>query len=140
MQSFLFSGEGMKKLPQFVRCLISSVFSACVDFALFYAVNNLCTKSGLGIKTAIVAATVFARICSTVVNFLINKFWCFQNKERAAKQAVMFFVLFVLKMSASAALVSALSFIKIPLVVLKLIVDSILFFVSYIVQKKLIFA
>lgn len=132
----------MRKIPVFAKCLISSIFSACIDFGLFYVVNKFCVSLGFGQKSSIVAATVASRICSTLVNFLINKFWCFENKEKgAAVQAAKFFVLFVAKMAASAALVSLFAgiFTQVSAVLIKVIVDSVLFFASFFIQKKFIF-
>lgn len=137
----------MLKIPQFIRCIFSSIISACLDFSLFYVVEKLCLSLGAEQGLSIVAATVAARICSTVVNFFINKFWCFKSEGRGVRQAVLFFVLFVAKMGASAALVWGLQavfsrsgfFPNLPSVAVKLFVDSLLFFASYLVQKKFIF-
>lgn len=130
-----------RKIPVFAKCLLSSVFSACVDFALFFLVEKI--FAGAGQNASIVFATVISRVCSTAVNFFINKFYCFENCERGAGkiQAAKFFVLFAAKMAASAALVCVFAeiFKNAQAVMIKLIVDSFLFFVSYIVQKKFIF-
>lgn len=137
----------MLKIPQFIRCIFSSIISACLDFSLFYVVEKLCLSLGAEQGLSIVAATVAARICSTVVNFLINKFWCFKSEGRGVRQAVLFFVLFVVKMGASATFVWGLqeifsrseAFSNVPSVAVKVLVDSLLFFASYLVQKKFIF-
>lgn len=137
----------MLKIPQFIRCIFSSIISACLDFSLFYVVEKLCLSLGAEQGLSIVAATVAARICSTVVNFFINKFWCFKSEGRGVRQAVLFFVLFVVKMGASATFVWGLqkifsrieAFSNVPSVAVKVLVDSLLFFASYLVQKKFIF-
>lgn len=137
----------MLKLPQFVRCVISSLISAGVDFLLFYGVEKLGLSLGANQGLSIVAATVVARIFSTAVNFLINKFWSFKSQGRGLRQAVLFFVLFVLKMGASAGLVWGLKTVfsrvpalsNLPSIAVKIFVDSLLFFASYLVQKKFIF-
>ena len=137
----------MLKIPQFIRCIFSSIISACLDFSLFFVVEKLCLSLGAEQGLSIVAATVAARICSTVVNFFINKFWCFKSEGRGVWQAVLFFVLFVAKMGASATFVWGLqkifsrieAFSNVPSVAVKVLVDSLLFFASYLVQKKFIF-
>lgn len=132
----------MRKIPVFAKCLISSIFSACIDFAFFYSVNKFCVSLGFVQKTSIVTATVVSRICSALVNFLINKFWCFENREKEASvQAVKFFLLFIAKMAVSATLVSFFAgiFTQIPAVLIKVFVDSVLFFASYFIQRKFIF-
>ena len=58
------------------------------------------------------------------------------------QKVILFTILFLAKMAASAALVSyiaSLDFVKIQTLYIKMIVDSILFFVSYAVQKLFIF-
>ncbi|MCR5125550.1 MAG: GtrA family protein [Treponema sp.] len=123
------------KLSQFAKCFISSLFSAFLDFLIFYLVNKC---------LSITASTVIARIASTTVNFLINKFWAFESDRNFFRESIPFAVLFVCKMAASAALVnffhSILSETPVPTIVIKICVDGTLFFVSYVIQKKFIFA
>ena len=88
---------------------------------------------------SIIAATVSARFLSTAVNFLINKFWSFESQQNGTRQVILFTFLFLGKMGASAALVSFLAFLPVPAVTLKIIVDTLLFFVSFIIQKHFIF-
>ena len=130
------------RIPQFARFTISSLVSAGIDFLFFYLIS-LAAVSFLGLdvkdKRVIFAATVGARIVSTVVNFTINKIWAFESKKSAPREIALFAVLFVAKMCASAALVSAFSFVKISTTAIKIFVDTALFFVSFAVQKLLIF-
>ena len=88
---------------------------------------------------SIIAATVSARFLSTAVNFLINKFWSFESQQNGTRQVILFTFLFLGKMGASAALVSFLAFLPVPAVTLKIIVDTLLFFVSFIIQKHFLF-
>ena len=132
----------MSKIPQFVRFTISSILSAGIDFLFFYIISRFCAFAWdleLTSGRVITVATVGARIVSTVVNFTINKLWAFESKKSASREIALFAVLFVAKMAASAALVSLFAFVKIPTVVLKMIVDTLLFFVSFAVQKLVIF-
>lgn len=135
----------MVKLPQFAKFGISSLVSAGIDFLFFYLVSRAgASIFGFDIKDArlITGATIIARIISTVVNFTINKFWAFESKKSAPREIFLFAILFVCKMGASAALVSlfaSFEFVKIQTVYLKMIVDSLLFFVSFAVQKLFIF-
>jgi len=132
----------MKKLPQFAKFTISSIISAGIDFLVFYFVKKGIIEHA-GQTCAIITATVIARIISTIVNFTINKFWCFEKagnpKSQTLREIILFAILFVSKMSASAALVAAFAFINIPTIVLKMIVDILLFFVSFALQKLFIF-
>ena len=132
----------MSRIPQFARFTISSVISAGIDFLFFYVISRAASSlwaTELTDSRVITVATVGARIISTIVNFTINKLWAFESKKSAPREIVLFTVLFLAKMGASAALVSAFAFVKIPTVVLKMIVDTGLFFVSFAVQKAVIF-
>jgi putative flippase GtrA len=92
---------------------------------------------------SIAISTVIARVASTTVNFVINKFWAFESRKKSAKEPIFFAILFVCKMAASAALVTLFRNLlletPIPTIVIKICVDGTLFFVSYLVQKKFIF-
>lgn len=128
----------MKKIPQFVKFTISSILSAAVDFLLFYLIKKA-IETGTNQTRAIITATIAARLCSTIINFTINKLWSFESKKSAGREIILFSILFISKMGASAVLVAVFAFIKIPTVVLKMIVDTMLFFVSFAVQKLFIF-
>lgn len=128
------------RIPQFIKFTISSLVSAAIDFFVFYSICRVCLlRTDISQSVRIFAATAGARVLSTAVNFVINKCWSFESRKSALREVIFFAVLFVLKLSASAALVSAFSFMRIPTVVLKMIVDTVLFFVSFLVQKTLIF-
>ena len=130
----------MKKLPLFAKFTVSSLVSAGVDFLFFFLVQKTLENSGHSMTNSIIAATVSARFLSTAVNFLINKFWSFESQQNGTRQVILFTFLFLGKMGASAALVSfLLAFLPVPAVTLKIIVDTLLFFVSFIIQKHFIF-
>lgn len=129
----------MFKIPQIIKCVISSLFSALVDSLIFQGFVYFLPNLNFSEKISIVIGTIIARIISTAVNFLINKFWSFQSKKKSFKEALLFFLMFLGKMGISAALVAALSNIKIPPLIIKLAVDGLLFFVGYFIQKKFIF-
>lgn len=132
----------MKSLPVFVKCLISSLISAAIDLVLFYFINKACIFFNISIKTSIIIATVISRITSTAVNFIINKLWAFKTSAEAGKtvaETIKFFILFILKMAASAGLVAALSSLPLNTTLTKCLVDSVLFFISFLIQKFFIF-
>lgn len=129
----------MFKIPQIIKCVISSAFSAIIDALIFQGFVYFLPNLNLSEKISIVIGTIVARIISTAINFLINKFWSFQSKKKSLKEAFLFFLMFLGKMGISATLVAALSNIPIPPLVIKLTVDALLFFAGYFIQKKFIF-
>lgn len=129
----------MFKIPQIIKCVISSAFSAIIDALIFQGFVYFLPNLNLSEKISIVIGTIVARIISTAINFLINKFWSFQSKKKSFKEAFLFFLMFLGKMGISATFVAALSNIPIPPLVIKLTVDALLFFAGYFIQKKFIF-
>ena len=97
-------------------------------------------EKDLGIVSYLIVATVLARIISAVYNFTINYKLVFFSQEHLGKAIFKYFVLAVIQMLSSALL---LNFIY-PLlggaeVLVKMLVDITIFFISFFIQKKLIY-
>ena len=118
-----------------LRFLVASLTSAVIDFLFFYILTNTLGFTYAGI---ILTATVIARIISGSVNFTLNKFWCFRSKDRTSKEALKYFILFIVQMCMSAVLVYLVSLMITPIIA-KIIVDTTLFIVSYILQRDIVF-
>ncbi|MDR3120932.1 MAG: bifunctional glycosyltransferase family 2/GtrA family protein [Clostridiales bacterium] len=114
----------------------SSLVCAGIDLALFAFLRGFLFSAD---DTGIMISTVAARLISGICNFIINKSFVFKNKGNRAGAGLKYFALFVLLMLLSGAITSLLAGLGIPALVSKLFVDSSLFILSYIVQKKLIF-
>lgn len=124
---------------KFVKYIISSVSSSVLDLILFGIFCAFFKKSHPIFYVTI--ATVAARVFSAIYNYLINYKVVFRSKENIGVSMVKYFSLAVVQMLCSATLITVL--VKIfPFgmeLVFKVIVDTILFFVSYSIQQKLIF-
>ncbi len=118
-----------------IRFAISSLTGAVVDFLLFYLFEQVFFYK---IATKILFATVGARLCSGLVNFLMNKHFCFESNGSATKEGTKYFLLFVGQMILSACGVTILSWFM-PDLLAKAIVDTVLFVISYIIQKRWVF-
>lgn len=127
----------------FLKFILSSLSSFAVDivlFALFLPLfEMLLAAPGFG-GWAIPAATVLARVFSSLFNFFVNKRTVFKNESKSKKMIVKYFSLSVVQMCLSAAGVWA-AHIILPwnATLLKVIVDCLLFFVSFIVQRSWVF-
>lgn len=120
-----------------LRFVAASLSSFVVDIALFALFSCL-----LPTRTAqaILAATVAARICSGVFNFTLNRNWSFGSREEDWKaQGIRYLILFLCQMLASGGLVTLLSFLPLPLTVIKILVDTFLFCISYFIQRNWVF-
>ena len=87
----------------------------------------------------IFSATGIARVGSGIVNFLLNKYWSFNSKMPTGTELVRYFILFVVQMTVSAGLVSLIALLPIPTLLIKLVIDTLLFFISYRIQKNWVF-
>lgn len=119
-----------------IRFTLASLSCAAVDLGLFALISSLPLPSAY---LLIFMATVIARICSGGLNFYLNRRWSFDSQGAAHIQLGRYITLFIGQMCMSALLVSVFSFIPIPLVVVKILVDSMLFVVSYFVQRNWVF-
>lgn len=119
-----------------LRFATASIGCTIVDLALFTAFTILLPAS---LQWNVALATLMARIVSGGINFLINRKMIFKNNGNARKQAVRFIILFLCIMCASTIAVSLLSFIPIPVTLMKAIIDLILWAVNYTVQRKWVF-
>ncbi len=119
-----------------VKYSFSSLVSAIADLSLF----TIFAAYVFGASTSgILSATVIARLMSGTLNFTINKFWVFGSKKHSATEAIGYFSLFCVQMMMSWLFVSALSRFPMNLTVIKVLVDTGLFFISYQIQKNFIF-
>lgn len=125
---------------QFFRFASSSIACACVDLGLFAL---LTTVFNLETALLVAMATVIARLTSGALNFTLNRRWSFTDsgskRGSISTQAIRYIALFFAQMLASMTLVTLLSFIPVPLVGVKMLVDGTLFAVSYFVQRNWVF-
>ena len=121
----------------FIRFTASSLSCALVDLGLFAILTSVL---GLEIAALVMAATAVSRVSSGVLNFLLNRRWSFQDTQgRRSLQALRYAALFVSQMLLSAFFVTLLAFLPLPLVVVKIFVDSVLFVFSYFFQRNWVF-
>ena len=88
---------------------------------------------------SIFVATICARAISGSVGYILNRYISFHSKLNPGREMVRYSIVFVCQMAASGILVSLLSVIPIPTVIVKAIIDTILFFVVYNIQKNWVF-
>ena len=120
-----------------IRFAAASLSSSVVDLVVFTLLMALFfDRENAG---QVMLATVIARCLSGIYNFAVNKKWSFSAKGSALGQAVRYLILFLCLMLASGGIVSLLRLLPMNITVLKLIVDLLLFAVSYFVQRRWVF-
>ncbi|MCR5451622.1 MAG: bifunctional glycosyltransferase family 2/GtrA family protein [Lachnospiraceae bacterium] len=124
---------------RFVRFLLSSVSGSIIDYFVFaFALILIPLLGGIYGTGLIVFATVTARLASGTVNFIMNKVFAFQSRGNTFAEGVRYLILFMVQMALSAGGVSILSMV-IPVIWAKVVVDTTLFFISFVVQKRWVF-
>ena len=123
----------------FLKYIFASVASFVVDFALYALFINL-TKN-IEFVSYILLSTILARVISATFNFAINKKQVFKSDRSVRKTAVLYFLLAVITMFASGVFVDLLvRFVSFNEYIAKIVVDSILFVMNFIIQRDFIFA
>jgi putative flippase GtrA len=114
-----------------------SLISAAADLLIFTMMTKLISAE---LYALLFVSTATARICSGALNFTLNRNWTFNSNENLRPQALRYLSLFLSLMMASWLLVWGFSLL-LPLspTIIKAVVDSTLFIISYLVQRSLVF-
>lgn len=128
------------------RFALASFGASLVDLLMF----ALLTKAVLGDSLfgiamteadRIAVATVGARIVSSLVNYTLNRNMVFRSKAGHRRTLLRYYILVAVQMTCSALLVATLTpLVGIDEVIVKLVVDVILFFCSFQIQQKWVFS
>lgn len=124
---------------KFLKFIISSLSSSLIDLVLFSLFCMLLQP--VWPLLYVTMATVLARIISATYNYMINYMVVFKSKEKIGMSALKYITLACGQMLCSAVFVTilvAISPVRLE-VVYKIIVDTLLFFISYKIQQKLVF-
>ncbi|RKM58308.1 glycosyltransferase [Butyrivibrio sp. X503] len=122
----------------FIRYIFSSLSSCVLDIALFSFLCFLFKGKYVGY---IAISTVIARVISATYNFALNYKMVFKSNEKIEKAAIKYVVLAVIQMALSALLVTlgVRWLVIVPETVVKIVVDTCLFFISYKIQQKFVY-
>ncbi len=124
----------------FFKYTVSSLLSSLIDLCIF----SLLTKTvlrGFDPKWAIFAGTLTARIVSSLFNYTCNRKAVFRDSKSVGKSIWRYYMLCGLQMFCSWLLVTTSYYLlRWDTTILKTIVDTLLFFISYQVQHRWVFA
>lgn len=130
--------DSLRIYSQFVKYIFAALVSLGLDLSLFTLFVYL--FKSVSPEWYIFISTVGARAVSSLVNFMINKKAVFRSGGRTLGQAVGYYVLVVFNMLVSSLAVNHV--VKALLwneTLVKLCVDTVLFFFNFFVQRELIF-
>lgn len=123
---------------RFLKYSLASFSSSIIDLLLF---TVLCHFLRGDMAAYVAVCTVLARLVSATYNYLMNYKLVFKSRENPGKAACEYALLAVVQMSLSALLctggVGLLPFV--PEALVKIVVDTALFFASYYMQQRVVF-
>ena len=123
----------------FFKYSISSLMAALVDLCGFVIFSELLSYISISNEVEILLATIMARIISSFVNYKLNKIMVFSMKESSKTAFFKYYILIFIQMLCSAGFVMLVNKVVSSTVISKVIVDTVLFFLSYHVQRIFIF-
>ena len=128
-----------KILNSFIKYSAVSIISCIVDILLFKIFLSVLPFK-IDKDNLIIVSTVFARIISSLVNYGLNKKVSFNSNKNVSNTILKYYILCIVQMFASGFLVSRIyMFTDFSEVIIKLVVDTILFIVNYRIQRMFIF-
>ncbi len=120
--------------------IIAGITAGIVDLGVFVLFNYWLLLDVFPLALSLLISTVIARVVSSVVNFIFNRFVTFGGKRISKKSIIRYYLLWFIQLSASYGTVFFIcSLIGGEEVVVKLIVDLILALASYKIQQKWVF-
>ena len=118
----------------FMKYFFVSFSSFILDIILFLSIFNI-----LNINSKILAATICARIVSSIYNYIVNSNLIF--KDMSIKSLIKYYGLVLIIMLFSGCLVTYLyNLLNINVIIIKILVDTILWIINLIIQREFIFA
>lgn len=124
----------------FAKFLFSSLSSSVLDLLLFSLFCYLLKGDSWGSVTYITAATILARVASAVYNYFLNYKVVFKSRSTVRRTGIKYFLLALVQMACSALLVNVLySVFGGWEVLVKIPVDVLLFFASFVIQRELVY-
>lgn len=124
---------------QFMGFASSSILSALVDIALFVFIIDT-FFDGSSDPQSVITSVVLARIGSSLLNFSLNKGLVFSSQEHKRSTLIRYYLLAVSILTLSAAGSAIMAQVLDGRVVwAKLLVDSVLFVLSYLIQRRWVF-
>lgn len=132
--------DTIRVFARFLTFIGSSMFAYVLDFSLFSILGTIIFPKFISNEDLIIwISTAAGKAAAGVINFTINKKYSFKTKNKSISEFLKYVVVFFIKFGGSAELVTLLKFIPIPLPLLKCIIDTLIFFISYRLQKVWVF-
>lgn len=125
-------------LSSFLIFLSIAVSSFIIDFSLFQLLIVLFGSYTSAVRIPL--ASVGARLCSSLYNYSMNKKFVFENQHSVKQSIFKYYLLMICEITVSTVavfLIYRLTFL--PEILVKVMVDSAIFIVSFFAQKYIVF-
>ena len=122
--------DSFKVYKEIIKFSLSGIISFLIDLILFIVFKVVLNN--------ITIANVIARAISSTINYIINKNIVFKSNKNIAKSLLEYYGLVIFILLINTLLLNLLSIIINPILA-KLIIEIVLFIISWLVQKTLIF-
>ncbi|NLK38675.1 MAG: glycosyltransferase [Clostridiales bacterium] len=134
--------DSFKIYKTILAFMLSSILSFIIDLSTFNLFAYLLIPYMQ--EERIILSTILARIISSLFNFFSNNSIVFQSNDSKRKNFLKYYALCIPQMLISAGVVYSLSLLAggsghVLLTAIKIVIDSILFFISFKIQRDLIF-
>lgn len=133
--------DSIKIYSMILKFFMNSILSTLIDLGLYFLISTVLVRCGFSQAAMVFGATVLARACSSFFNYKMNRKVVFG--QGGTHSVVKYYILCAGQMTVSALLVyllsgawAASSFLS---TVMKAIVDTCLFFISFRIQKNWVF-
>lgn len=129
--------DSIKIYATILKYSISSFVAVGMDFLLF---NSFVKYWGGGKQFDVYTASILASIIAGIFNFLINKTLVFRSKGGVFKEICKYYTVSICRAIISAfCITNLLSILSWNIIIIKAIVDTILFFIVYYLQNTWVF-
>ena len=119
-------------IKELVKFSFSSILSFVVDYSL-YTLFNIVTNN-------IILSNILARIISATFNYTLNRVFVFKSNNKIKKSALQYFLLAILVLTINTSLLKLfVDVFAINKYLSKILIEIIVFTLSYLVQNKIIF-
>lgn len=130
--------DSLKIYKVFLKYISSSLASSVIDITLFAILIYL--LNDVFINSYILISTIIARVISILFNYRLNFMQVFNSENLKSGSFFRYILLAIIQMLTSAFLVSLISqSFSANETIIKVIVDIGLFFISFVIQRELVF-
>lgn len=124
----------------FIRFLVSSFASAALDLGIAWFLMDFLSPFFQSEYGRILTATIVARIISIVFNYILNKKFVFQERNKESRSLIRYLILcWVIILLSATGVYGLHKILGINEKIGKLICDALLFLLSYQVQQRWVF-